>query len=574
VRVGSPAHRCIALLVALAVLFGLVLVRLVNLQVVSPDHYAAAGAAQRLREKPIAAERGSIFDRNGYELAMSVAQKTVWADPRAVKDVRNTAGALAPLLGIEEDVLREKLSQDGAFVYLARQIPVDVAAKVDALELAGISSYDESKRFEPGGLMARSVIGDVNLDNVGRSGLESLLNGSLVGTPGKLQVEQGPDGRTIAGGRQHLEPAVRGNDLVLTIDRALQFEVERALIEQVVASNAQNGMAIVMDPTTGEILAMANVGLDDDGKPVPSSDNKALTVAFEPGSVNKVITVAGALEEGLMAPDTVLEVPDRISIAGFPFSDHDPHPPTRWNVTDILTQSSNIGTIKIAQQLGVTKVKEYLQKFGLGQPTGLDFPGETAGVMKTGRWDATDIGSIPIGQGVSVNALQMLQVFNTLANGGVWVEPHLVKAVVDDEGKETKPAAPATRRVVSSETAKQMTAMMENVVKVGTGTNAQIAGYNSAGKTGTARKPDDRGGYETGAYFSSFAGFVPTEAPRLSTIVVIDEPRPTYYAGLVAAPVFARVSKYGLRLFKIPPPVHDLGVEVPDAKPTGVNRVD
>jgi cell division protein FtsI (penicillin-binding protein 3) len=574
VRVGSPAHRCIALLVALAVLFGLVLVRLVNLQVVSPGHYAAAGAAQRLREKPIAAERGSIFDRNGYELAMSVGQKTVWADPRAVKDPRATAAALAPVLGREEAELRKELEREGAFVYLARQVSLETAAKVDELDLAGVSSYDESKRFTPNEQMARSVLGLVDVDSIGYSGLEGQHNSTLVGVPGKLQLEQGPDGRTIAGGRNDVEPAVRGNDLVLTLDRALQFEVERALSDQIEASNAEHGMAIVMDPTTGEILAMANIGRDEDDKPVPTTDNRALTVAFEPGSVNKVITVAGALEEGIVEPATVLEVPDKIRIAGFPFEDHDPHPPTRWNVTDILTKSSNIGTIKIAQQLGVTKVKEYLQRFGLGQPTGLGFPHETPGLMKTGRWDATDIGSIPIGQGVSVNALQMLQVFNTLANGGVWIEPHLVKAVVDKDGKETKPKAPATRRVVSTETAKQMTAMMENVVKVGTGTNAQIAGYNGAGKTGTARKPDGNGGYEIGAYFSSFAGFVPTESPRLSTIVVIDEPRPTYYAGLVAAPVFARVSKYGLRLFKIPPPAHDLGVKVPDAEPTGVNRVD
>jgi cell division protein FtsI (penicillin-binding protein 3) len=569
-----PAQRCVALLVVLALLFGVVLFRLVKLQVIAPDHYAAAGLAQRIREDKIAAERGSIFDRNGAELAMSVAQKTIWADPRSVKEPLATAAALAPVLGQRVEELRTKLSGKGAFVYLARQVPLDTAAKVDELHLAGVSSYDESKRFEPAGLLARSVLGDVNLDNVGRAGLEAQYDVSLVGVPGKLQVEQGPDGRTIAGGEQRIVPAQRGSDLVLTLDRSLQYEVEQALAEQMKQTKSLHGTAIVMDPTTGEILAMANLGRDKDDKPVQTTDNRAVTVPFEPGSVNKIITVAGALEEGTVKPDTVLEVPDRMTIAGHPFVDHDPHAPKRWNVTDILTQSSNIGTIMIAQQLGEEKVKSYLERFGLGKPTGLDFPQETQGIMNFGRWNGTDIGAVPIGQGVSVNALQMLQVFNTIANGGVWVEPQLVRAVVGADGSEQRAPAPRTRRVVSAETAKQMTAMMQNVVNVGTGENAKIDGYSVAGKTGTARKPDERGGYEIGAYFSSFAGFVPAESPRLSTIVVLDEPRPVYYAGLVAAPVFARVSQYGLRLFKIPPPSHDLGVEVPTAKPTGVNRID
>jgi cell division protein FtsI (penicillin-binding protein 3) len=567
-----PAHRCIALLVALAVLFGLVLVRLVDLQVVSPGHYAAAGIAQRIRDKSIAAERGSIFDRNGAELAMSVAQKTIWADPRAVHDPLATAAALAPILGQDVEVMKAKLSQKGAFVYLARQVPVDVAAKVTKLHLAGISSYDESKRFDPAGTLGRSVLGGVDVDNIGVSGLEAQYNRNLVGTPGKLQVEQGPDGRTIAGGRQHLEPAKRGSDLVLTIDSHLQYEVERALAEEMDKTNALHGTALVMDPTTGEILAMANLGRDEDDKPVPTSDNRALTVAFEPGSVNKVITIAGALEEGTVEPDTKLEVPDKMKIAGYPFSDHDAHAPEKWTITDILSKSSNIGTIMVAQKLGVPNVKSYLQKFGLGQPTGLRVPNETPGIMKTGHWDGTDIGSIPIGQGVSVNALQMLQVFNTLANGGVWIEPHLVKGVVGPDGTETKVPASATRRVVSAQTAKQLTAMMASVVDSGTGVNAKINGYTVAGKTGTARKTEN-GAYKSGAYFASFAGFVPAESPRLSAIVVLDEPHP-YYAGQVSAPVFATIAQYGLRLFKIPPPSHDLGVKVPAAKPTGVDRLD
>lgn len=561
------------MLAALAVLFGVVIIRLVDLQVVSPGRYTAAGLAQRLRTITLTAERGSIFDRNGAELAMSVEQKTVWADPRAVKDPAAVALALAPILGKDPSALQKDLTKQGAFVYLARQIDPAVAAKVEALHLPGINTVDESKRFAPAGDLAQSVIGGVNLDNIGRAGLESQYDKSLLGIPGRLELEQGPDGRTIAGGRQKVVPAKRGSDLVLTIDRSLQFETERALADQMNQTRALHAVAVVSDPTTGEILAMANMGRDEQGNPAPTADNQALTVAFEPGSVNKAITMSGALEEGVVQPDTVLNVPDRLQVSTAMFQDNETHPPENWTVTDILTQSSNIGTIKIAQQLGVPRLQKYLQKFGLGQATGLAFPNETDGITKTGRWDGTDIGAIPIGQGVAVNAVQMLQVFNTLANGGVHVAPSLVREVVGPDGTETKRPPAARTRVVSDRTARQMTAMMTNVVKVGTGVKAKIDGYTVAGKTGTPRKPDGRGGYKQGAYMPTFVGFVPAEAPKLSVIVVLDEPQP-YYAGEVAAPVFARIAQYGLRLFKIPPPANGMGVAVPVAKPTTVNRVD
>jgi cell division protein FtsI (penicillin-binding protein 3) len=561
------------LLLVLLIAFGAVVVRLINLQVVAPGRYAAAGMAQRLRTVQLPAERGSIFDRNGAELAMSVRQKTVWADLRAVHDPAATATALAPVLDLDRARLREKLTGSKAFVYLARQVDDETAAAVEKLHLAGVNLVDESKRFAPAGSLGGSVLGGVDVDGTGISGLEKTFNEKLLGIPGRLEIERGPDGRTIAGGRQHVTSAQRGSDLVLTIDRSLQYEVERALGESMAKSNALHATAIVMDPTTGEILAMANLGRDAAGAPAPIKDNRALTVTFEPGSVNKVITVAGALEEGILKPDSVLNVPDRLQVSTHQFSDHDPHPPANWTVTDIVTQSSNVGAIKIAQQLGVPKVKDYLQRFGLGQLTGLGLPNETRGIMKFGHWDGTDIGSIPIGQGLGVNALQMLQVFNTFANGGMWIEPHLVREVVGRDGTETTPPAPKKHRVVSEHTAKQMTAMLTNVVKVGTGVNAAIDGYTVAGKTGTPRKTIGRT-YQPGAYVPSFAGFVPAESPRLSAIVVFDEPRPLYYAGQVAAPVFARIQQYALRLFRIPPPSHGLGVEVPTARHADINQRD
>lgn len=572
-RTGDPRRRLGQLLVVALLAFGLVGARLVDLQVVNDEGYVASGLAQRVRRVVLPGERGGIFDRNGVELAMSVRQHTVWADPRTVEDPVAAARRLSPILGMGEVELLAKLRRDTAFVYLARQVDAATASAVAALELGGVALVDESKRFLPAGALALGVLGRVDLDNRGLSGVEKQFEERLVGVSGELLLERTLDGRTIAGGRREMNPARRGDDVVLTLDRSVQFQVERALAEQMTTTGAERASAIVMNPESGEILAMANLRVGPDG-PQPSGDNWAVTAAFEPGSVNKVITLAGALEEGVFEPSSMLEVPDRMKVSVHTFSDHEPHPPKRWSLVDILTQSSNVGTIKIAQALGEAKVKEYLTRFGLGAPTGLDFPAETAGIMKRGRWDGTDIGSIPIGQGVAVNALQMLQVFNTLANGGELVEPRIVKATVDVDGKERPSPATRRRRVVSEKTAAEMTAMMANVVEVGTGLNAQIQGYTVAGKTGTARKPDlSKGGYEGGAYISSFAGFVPAERPQLSAIVVMDEPRPVYYAGIVAAPVFASVTKYALQRLRIPPGDGGLA-SVPAAAPVKVTARD
>jgi cell division protein FtsI (penicillin-binding protein 3) len=309
------------------VLFVAVGGRLLSLQVVSPEDYVARGEAQRLRTIALPAERGAIFDRNGAELALSIRQQTVWADPRQVTDPGRAAAELAPVLGVEAEVLEAQLGGEGAFVYLARKVGDDVAARVEALDLAGVSLLDESKRFAPAGSLATSLIGSVDLDNAGTSGLERQYEDVLAGVPGTLSIERGSDGRTIAGGRNQLEPPDRGDDLVLTIDRALQFEVERALGDQIAATGALGGWAIVMDPRTGEILAMANLRAGAEGQPpTPSADNIAVTSVFEPGSVNKVITLAAALEEGLFTTEDTLTVPDNLQVSVHRYHDSDGHP--------------------------------------------------------------------------------------------------------------------------------------------------------------------------------------------------------------------------------------------------------
>ncbi|MEY2448490.1 MAG: hypothetical protein QOH79_1966 [Acidimicrobiaceae bacterium] len=564
------------MLAVVVLLFLVVVGRLAQLQLVNGQKYAAFGESQRVRPLVLAAERGSVFDRDGADLALSVPQHTVWADPRLVSDPQREADALAPVLGVDKEVLLRALTTpDKAFVYLSRQVDDATTQKVKDLQLDGIELLSESKRFNPSNDLARSVLGSVNIDNLGRAGLEQQYDTTLTGTPGQLVLEQDPSGRTIAEGEHHLTPAEPGDDLVLTLDTAMQFEVERALSEQIIKMGAKGGIAIVSNPKTGEILAMATMDRPDDkGPPVASTNNKALTAAFEPGSASKVITMASALEEGVVQADSTLVVPDHLKVADGVFSDHDPHPTETMSLTDILANSSNIGTIMLGQKLGAERIDQYQRKFGFGSPTALDFPNESPGLMLGLKdWSGTSIGTIPIGQGVAVTALQMLQAYNVIANGGMYVDPKLVLATVGKDGTRHDTPPSPSRRVVSTQTAAQVRDMMEQVVIAGTGTEAAIDGYTVAGKTGTARKPQPGGGYQDGAgnyhYEATFAGFVPAEDPQLSAIVVLDEPTATIFASGASAPVFSRVASYGLRRFHIPPPGITLAPTVP--APTHVN---
>ncbi|MDQ3462568.1 MAG: penicillin-binding protein 2, partial [Actinomycetota bacterium] len=452
------------------------------------------------------------------------------------------------------------------FAYLARQVDGARGDAVEALELDGIHLQEEPRRFRPAGPLAAGVLGDVDVDGEGVSGLERRYEERLSGDPGELLVERGADGGTIAGGEQRLRPAVRGDDLVLTLDRSLQYEVERALSEQVTATGADGAMAVVMDPRSGEILAMAAVEAGAaDGTPRPTTDNPTLSDVFEPGSVTKVVTLGAVIEEGVAEPDDVMSVPDSLRVGPKTFTDSSSHPTEPMSVAEVLGQSSNVGTIMLAREMGEERLGEYLTRFGFGTTTGLDFPGETAGLIPpVESWASTSIGSIAIGQGIAVNAVQMLGAFNVVANDGVRPEPRLVRSVVDPTGREQAEPDVEGVRVISEETAAKMTTMLESAVGDGTGLNARVEGYSVAGKTGTARKPSTEfRGYEPGAYTSVFAGFVPVQDPQLSIIVILDEATP-YYGGVVAAPVFAEIAEYGLRLLRVPPTV------APPAEPVEV----
>jgi cell division protein FtsI (penicillin-binding protein 3) len=563
-------RRIIAVLVVVVLLFVLVAGRLAQLQLLDGHRYVQFGESQRVKPVTLPAERGSLFDRDGNDLAMSVPQHTVWADPRLVTNPQAEAAALAPVLGLDQNTLLRQLTMpDKQFVYLSRQVDDATAQKVTDLKLPGVDLLEESKRFNPSGELARGVLGSVNLDNVGRAGLEQQYDSTLTGTAGQLVLEQDPRGGTIAGGEHRLTPAQPGNDLVLTIDTAMQFETERALSDQIVKMGAKGGMAIVSNPKTGEILAIADMDRPDPkAPPAPSTNNRALTTVFEPGSAAKVITMSAALEEDAVPVDARLTVPDHLQVSDGMFTDHDPHPTEQMSLTDILANSSNIGTIMLGQKVGRDRIDSYMRKFGFGTTTSLKFPNESAGIMlPLQNWSGTSIATIPIGQGIAVTAMQMLQAYNVIANGGVYVDPKLVLATVGKDGVRHDTPPSGSHRVISTQTAAEVRDMMEQVVSSGTGTEAAIDGYTVAGKTGTARKPQPNGGYMDAAgnyhYEATFAGFVPAEDPQLSTIVVLDEPTATIFASGASAPTFSRIASYGLRRFEIPPP----GITLPSSVP-------
>ncbi len=561
-------------MLVLFVLMGLALAglaaRLVDLQGVSSAKYSRLGLDQRIHTVPLSAERGSVFDRNGEDLASSLSQQTIVADPAVIRNPTKIAAALAPVVNVPESQLLTGLSnRRSRFFYVARKVDPTVAAAVKKLKLAGIESIPESKRFYPAGALAAPVLGFTGTDNTGLAGIESGFNSRLTGKSGEMRFEEDPRGREIPAGSTQLKPSKRGDDIVLTLDSSLQYQAEQVLAREVTAAQAKGGIAIVADIKTGDVLAMANVDGGDATHPARPADatghNRALTDVYEPGSTNKLITIAAALEEKVVGPDTPIQVPSSIVVGGKQFTDDEWHPPETLSTTSIVRQSSNIGTIKIAQALTKAKLDQYLRAFGLGRTTGTMFPGEAQGILpELSQYSDTSMATVPIGQGLAVTAMQTLDTFMTIANGGVTRPPRLVAATIDANGKRREIAAAAGARVVSLQTAQQMTEMLSQVVSGGTGVTAAVPGYPTAGKTGTARKPPyDKPPYK---YVASFAGFAPTDSPRLAAIVVLDEPVTAIYGGTVAAPAFARIMQEALRAENVAPTGADAGRAIQEAK--------
>lgn len=545
----------------LLVAFVLLITKLVSLQVVDADRYKVEGTQQRAFTQTLAAERGSIYDRNGAELVISRPGQSVFVDPALIEDPRAEAAQVAAILELDPGKVEDAMRVDGRFAYVARKVDDDKAAQIKALGLAGVALVEESARYLPSDDLAKSLLGSVDTDNVGISGLESVYDEALTGAPGQLTLERNPEGHTIAVGDHSLIPAEKGNDLNLTIDRSLQYEAERILSEQVGAVKAKGGTAIVSKPSTGEILALANVVRDEEtGDVSVSSNNMAVTGTYEPGSTMKMLTVSAALDDGLVNPDTVIETPSAIEFSDDYTITDDHFTGSSKSVSDVVAYSSNTGTINIAKMVGSTRLHDQLINFGLNTKTALNFPNEADGyLIPVKDWSDTSRPTIAIGQGVAVTPMQMLLAYNVIANRGVYIAPTLVKSTVDADGEVHRVAPDEGRRVVSEQTADQLNVMLRDVVMEGTGTLATVPGYASAGKTGTPWKAID-GGYTDSAggyhYQPNFVGFVPAQDPQLSVLVMIDDPSSgKYTGGDVAAPVFSKIASFALQLFAIPAPL-------------------
>lgn len=554
----DPGRRIAVMVLMLVVVAGALVVQMVRIQVFDRERYVAWGQDQWSRSVVLAGERGDLVDRHGETLAVTMPNPVIWVDPRLVVDPVGQAQDLAPVLGREPSEIADILDDEGVFRYLDRPSDPDTAAAIEAMaDMPGVFVTEEPARFRPNGTLARSVLGLTDVDQIGISGIEKQYDEVLAGEGGQMMSERSIDGRTIPASERIIEPAEQGADLRLTIDRALQFEVEQSLIDSVEAENAEGGYVVITQPATGEILAMASVARNDDGQVVATPDNRAVTWTYEPASVMKALTFAAVLDSGLASPSTVAVIPDTIDLYEESFTDDELYGTRPMTTTDILVRSSNTGTVTWALDLGATALHDYLRDFGLGTATGLGFPGESAGLFDdVDDWSGTSIASISLGQGISVTPLQMLAAYNTIANGGLYVAPRLVAEVSSEDGSRRPESTPA-RRVIDAETAASVRDMLTRVVVDGTARRALVPGYDIAAKTGTAQKPQEGGGYtdEFGAYHyvATVAGFFPSEHPEFSMIVVIDEPSPEIYASRVSAPLFGELAAWTLRHYQVSP---------------------
>ncbi|MYS64701.1 cell division protein [Streptomyces sp. SID5473] len=594
-RLGSPRPRLRLVGFGLTLVMLAFVVRLLQVQAVDAEAYAAKAEKSRYLSVRLAAERGEITDRAGIALATSVDAYDITADPKMftpeeskVRDAPEQAAALlSPILKVPAPDLVKKLrTPKSRYTVLARRQTPQVWNQIKDLRsvfaekareekpkggpgvsvLAGVFQEPSSRRVYPNGELAAGILGYVNASGRGGGGLESMLDKQLAGQDGEITYAQSGGRRVPTAGGTRETPAVPGSDIELTIDRDIQWAAQKAISDQVAKSRADRGYVVVQDTRTGEILAMANApGFDpgDLSRADPAGlGNAALQDAYEPGSTAKVISMAAVLEEGAATPDTHVVVPNRLHRGDRLFKDDIDHPTWYLTLNGVLAKSSNIGTILATGQLGKTQpqanrvLHTYLRKFGLGSPTGLRYPGETPGILAPpSKWSTSQQYTIPFGQGLSLNAVQAASVYSTVANGGVRIDPTLVRGTKGPDGRFTAAPAPGKTRVVSERTATTLAKMLESVVgdEEGTGTKARIPGYRVAGKTGTANRVDPELGRYRG-YTSSFAGFAPSDKPRITVYCAIQNPtRGSYFGGQICGPIYQKVMAFALKTLQVPP---------------------
>jgi cell division protein FtsI/penicillin-binding protein 2 len=551
--VNRLVNRRIRLFLAILTLaFAGLLLRAMWLQGVRAGSLSRLAQTQHRQLVTLPAERGTILDRSGVELALGERATTVYANPMQIVDPRRAARAVERTLGLDADRVFPSLADKSrGFVYIDRQADPAQAAALSRLKLPGFGTYPEERRSYPQGSVAAQVLGYVGVDGNGLSGLELELDNVLRGKAGQETIVKDPAGHVIDVQRRRVE--VPGRNAYLTLDHTIQANAEEVLRETVRKWHAKSATGIVLDPRTGAILAMAvQPGYDANrypSAPVDLQRNRAVTDTYEPGSTFKLITVAGALSERIVTPSTRFTLPYQLHVADRIIHDAEERGTVNYSVAQILAHSSNIGAITLAQMLGKTRLSSWITRFGFGRTTGVDFPGESPGiVLPPDKWSGSTIGNVPIGQGIAVTPVQMAAAYAAIANRGIWSRPH----IVDHVAGGGRPSL-HRHRLVSPRIARQLMVMLKDVVAEGTGIYAAIPGYQVAGKTGTAQKPDSHGGYATGRYVASFVGAVPASRPRLVVLVAVDEPRGAIWGGVVAAPAFQQIARFDLQYLEVPP---------------------
>jgi cell division protein FtsI/penicillin-binding protein 2 len=522
------------------------------LQGVRAESLSRLAQTQHRQVVTLPAERGTIFDHSGVELALGERATTVYANPMQIVDPRRGAQAVERTLDLDADRVFPSLADKSrGFVYVDRQADPAQAAALQRLKLPGFGTYPEERRSYPQRSVAAQVLGYVGVDGKGLSGLELELDKVLRGKAGQETIVKDPAGRVIDVQRRRGE--VPGRNVYLTLDHTIQANAEEVLRETVRKWQAKSATGIVLDPRTGAILAMAvQPGYDANRYPSAPADlqrNRTVTDTYEPGSTFKLITVAGALSERIVTPFTRFTLPSELHVADRVIHDAEERGTVNYSVAQILSHSSNIGAVTLAQLLGKARLSSWINRFGFGRTTGIDFPGESPGILlPPDKWSGSTIGNVPIGQGIAVTPVQMAAAYAAIANRGMWSRPHIVDHVAGG-------GRPSLHRhsLVSPRIAQQLMMMLKDVVAEGTGTYAAIPGYQVAGKTGTAQKPDSHGGYATGRYVASFVGAVPASRPRLVVLITVDEPRGAIWGGLVAAPAFQEIARFDLQYLEVPP---------------------
>lgn len=527
-------------------------VRLILIQIFRSAYLAHLAEKQHKYILDLEPKRGTIYDRNLRPLALNVAVDSLYARPRTMseKNKGEAVEQLSKLLNVSPQFLSERLNRKKYFFWLIRKLPAEIVEKIKALHIKGLDFVRESKRYYPDQFLAAHLIGFAGMDNKGLEGLELWYDKYLKGEFGWTQVLRDAHQRELLIEKNSVPPR-DGFNVVLTIDETIQYIAERALQKAFEKHNARGASIIVMDPKTGEILAIANRPTYDLGKPenIPAENriNRALVFTYEPGSVFKIVTASAALEEKAAKEDDKFFCENgKYKVGNHILHDH--HPSGTLTFQGVFEQSSNIGVTKIAQLLGPQKIYEYARRFRFGIPTGINFPGEAPGYLKPVRlWSKTSIGAIPIGQEITVTVLQLICAISAIANDGVYMQPFVVKCIKDNQDEIIKEFQPkAVAQVIKPETARRVKAILKGVVENGTGKRARIAGVSVAGKTGTAQKVVN-GTYSHNKYYATFFGFAPVEDPKLAVIVVVDEPHPDYFGGTVAAPVFQEVLRDSLK---------------------------